>query len=47
MEIEKKDRKSLSASRREEAEKKREHQKYMAELYLRMMNHSHSTTPNP
>ena len=36
--IEEKDRKTLLDFRREEAEKTGEHEKYMAELYLRMMN---------
>ena len=36
--IEEKDRKSLLDFPREEAEKTGEHEKYMAELYLRMMN---------
>ena len=45
--IEEQDRKSLLEFRREEAEKTREHEKYMAELYFRMMNHRHSTNPNP
>ena len=47
MMIEEKDCKSLLEFRREEAEKTRECKKYMAELYLRMMNHRHSTNPNP
>ena len=47
MMIEKKDSKSLLEFRKEEAEKMQEHEKYMAELYLRMMNHVHSTNPNP
>ena len=45
MMIEEKDRKFLLEFRREEAEKTREHKKYMAELYLRMMNHSHRAKP--
>ena len=47
MMIEEKDCKSLLEFRREEAEKTQEHKKYVAELYLRMMNHRHSTNPNP
>ena len=40
--------KYLSEFQREEAKKKtREHEKYMTEFYLRMMNHSNSTHPNP
>ena len=45
--LKKKGRKSLLVFRREEAEKTREQEEYMAELYLRMMNHSHSTNLNP
>ena len=45
MMIEEKDRKSLLVFRREEAEKTREHKKYIAELHLRMTNHSHRTKP--
>ena len=45
--IEKKDRKSSLEFRKEDVEKKRKHEKYMAELYLRMLNHSHSTNSNP
>ena len=45
MMIEEKDRKFLFEFGREEAEKAREHKKYMAELYLRMMDHSHRTKP--
>ena len=45
--IGKKDRKSSLEFRKEDVEKKRKHEKYMAELYLRMMNHSHSTNSNP
>ena len=47
MMIEKKDRKSLLEFRREEEEKRQEHEKYMAELYLRIMNLSNSTNTNP
>ena len=47
MMIEENDHKSLLEFRREEAEQTREHEKDMAELYLRMMNHSNSTNPNP
>ena len=47
MMIEEKGCKSLLEFRREEAEKMQEHKKYVAELYLRMMNHRHSTNPNP
>ena len=44
--IEEKDHKSLLEFRKKEAEKTQEHKGYMAKLYLRMMNHSHSTNPN-
>ena len=47
MMIDKKDRKSLLEFRREEEEKTQEHEKFMAELYLRIMNLSNSTNTNP
>ena len=47
MVIEEKDRKLLLEFRREEAEKTRQHEKCMVALYLRMMNHSNTTNPNP
>ena len=39
--------KSLLDFGRKETKKTREHEKYMSELYLRMLNYSHSTNPNP
>ena len=47
MMIEEKDRKSLLEFRREEAEKTRQHEKCMVEHYLRILNHSNSSNPNP
>ena len=47
MMIEEKDCKSLSEFGKEDAEKTREHKRYMAKLYLRMMNDSHTSNPNP
>ena len=45
--FEEKDLKSLLDFGRKEAEKTREHEKCICELYLRMLNYSHSTNPNP